>query len=192
MKTLIAGLILATTAMLAGCGSSNSDSKERADSANEALTDAAVETGLVSAVAEEDAEFAVEAANGAMTEVQLGEVARNKGIDPYVKELGNTMVNDHTKANDELKTLAAGKNITLPAMPGESAQKTIADISSKNGKDFDKAYVQQMVKDHEKTVKLFEDGYKNVKDAEIRAFIERTLPVLRSHLDHSKTLRKTK
>lgn len=192
MKTLITSMMLAVTALLWGCGPSSSDSKEKADSANEALTDAARDTHAINAVDEDDARFAVDAANGGLTEVQLGKVAQDKGSDPRVKEFGKMMVDHHTKANDELKAIAADKNITLPATPGEDMEKNIADISSKSGKDFDKAYIKQMVKDHEKTVKLFEDGQKNVKDAEIRAFIDKTLPVLKSHLDQIRNLDKAK
>jgi putative membrane protein len=193
MKATTTLLTFATAAMLWGCGGSNStDSTERADSTNEAMADNADTTGTATAVAEEDSKFAVDAANGGMAEVQLGEVAQSKGTDPKVKEFGKMMVTDHTKANDELKALAASKNITLPAAPSEEMQKTAADISEKTGKDFDKAYIDQMVEDHKKTVKLFEDGQKNVKDAEIKAFIDKTLPVLKSHLEHVKGLDKTK
>jgi len=192
MKTATTLLTLATAALLWGCGTSNStDSVETADSANEAMTDSAGTTASVG-VAEEDAKFAVDAADGGMAEVALGELAQNKGTDPKVKEFGKMMVTDHTKANDELKALAASKNITLPAAPSEDKQKVATDLSAKTDKDFDKAYIDQMVDDHQKTVKLFEDGQKNVKDAEIKAFIDKTLPVLRSHLDHVKSLDKAK
>lgn len=192
MKPATTLLTLATAAMLWGCGTSNStDSTEAADSANEAMADSAGTTAAT-AVAEEDAKFAVDAADGGMAEVALGELAQNKGTDPKVKEFGKMMVTDHTKANDELKALAAGKNITLPAVPSEDKQKVATDLSAKSGKDFDKAYIDQMVDDHQKTVKLFEDGQKNVKDVEIKAFIDKTLPVLRSHLDHIKSLDKAK
>ncbi|MCF0069323.1 DUF4142 domain-containing protein [Dyadobacter sp. CY261] len=193
MKATTTLLTFATVAMLWSCGSSNStDTTEMADSTNEAMADSAETTGTGTAAAEEDSDFAIEAANGGMTEVQLGEVAKQKGTNPKVKEFGEMMVTDHTKANNELKALAASKNITLPAAPNEEMQKATADISSKNGKDFDKAYIDQMVKDHQKTVELFEDGQKNVKDPEIKAFIDKTLPVLKSHLEHVKTLDKAK
>lgn len=194
MKTTTTLLTIATVAMLWGCGSSNStDSTERADSTNEAMADSADDTGVATAAAaEEDSKFAVDAANGGLAEVQLGEAAQTKGSDPKVKEFGKMMVTDHTKANDELKALAASKNITLPTAPSEEMQKTAADITAKSGKDFDKAYIDQMVKDHKKTVELFEDGQKNVKDAEIKAFIDKTLPVLKGHLEHIKSLDKAK
>lgn len=193
MKASITLLTFATAAMLWGCGTSNSnDSKEAADSTNEAVADTAEKSGTTTAVAEDDSKFAVDAADGGMAEVALGELAQNKGTDPKVKEFGKMMVTDHTKANDELKTLAASKNITLPAAPGEDKQKVATDLSAKSGKDFDKAYIDQMVDDHQKTVKLFEDAQKNVKDADIKAFIDKTLPVLKTHLEHVKSLDKAK
>lgn len=155
------------------------------------MADTAQEMGDSAAFAEEDSKFAVDAANGGLAEVQLGKIAQDKGSSPKVKEFAKMMVADHTKANDELKKLAESKNITLPTAAGEEMQKATADISAKNGNDFDKAYIAQMVKDHEKTVKLFEDGQKNVKDAEMKAFIGKTLPVLKTHLDHVKNLDKT-
>ncbi len=192
MKTLKISIMLAITALLWGCGQSSSDSKAKADSTNEALSDAAKDTHAINVADEEDARFAVDAANGGMAEVQLGQIAQDKGADSRVKAFGKMMVEHHSKANDELRALAASKNIALPATPGEDKEKTIADISSKSGKDFDKAYIRQMVEDHEKTVKLFEDGQKDVEDAEIRAFIDKTLPVLKSHLDQIKNLSKAK
>ncbi len=191
MKTTTALLTIATAAMLWGCGSKPNDSTELADSTNEAMADTAQEMGDSAAFAEEDSKFAVDAANGGLAEVQLGKIAQDKGSSPKVKEFAKMMVADHTKANDELKKLAESKNITLPTAAGEEMQKATADISAKNGNDFDKAYIAQMVKDHEKTVKLFEDGQKNVKDAEMKAFIDKTLPVLKTHLDHVKNLDKT-
>jgi putative membrane protein len=193
MRTSTTLFTLATAAMLWGCGTSNSnDSTAEADSTNEAMADSAQDTGAAAMVAEEDSKFAVDAANGGMAEVALGEAAQNKGSDPKVKEFGKMMVTDHTKANDELKALATSKNITLPDAPSEEMQKTATEITAKSGAAFDKAYLAQMVKDHQKTVKLFEDGQKNVKDAEIKAFIDKTLPVLKTHLEHVKSLDKAK
>lgn len=193
MKTRITLLTIATAAMLWGCGSSNStDSKELADSTNEAMADTAQDAGATAAVAEEDSKFAVDAANGGLAEVQLGEAAQSKGSDPKVKEFGKMMVTDHTKANEELKTLAASKNITLPTAPSEEMMKAAADVTEKSGKEFDKAYIAQMKKDHDKTIKLFEDGQKNCKDPELKAFIEKTLPVLRTHKEHIESIDKSK
>ncbi len=180
-------------AMLWGCGSKTTettDTTEFADSSNEASAENAGTDS--SAVAEDDAEFAVEAANGGMAEVALSKIAEEKATDPKVKEFAAQMITDHSKANDELKTLAASKNITLPSAPNEEKQKAAADLGGKSGSDFDEAYISQMKKDHEKTVKLFEDAQKEVKDAELKAFIDKTLPVIKAHAEHAKSLDKTK
>jgi putative membrane protein len=194
MKIASTFMTLATLAILSGCGSKSTestDTTEFADSTNEAVADSAV-TDSASAGAEDDAEFAVAAANGGLAEVALSKIAQDKATDPKVKEFAKQMITDHSKANDELKTLAASKNITLPTAPNEEKQKAAADLGGKSGSDFDKAYISQMKKDHEETVKLFEDAQKDVKDAELKAFIDKTLPVIKAHTEHVKSLDKTK
>ena len=194
MKIASTFLTLATVAMLWGCGSKSTettDTTELADSTNEAVADSSAGDSASAAVGD-DAEFAVEAANGGMAEVALSKIAEEKATDPKVKEFAKQMVTDHTKANNELKALAASKNITLPSAPNEEKQKAAADLGGKSGSDFDKAYISQMKKDHDKTVKLFEDAQKEVKDAELKAFIDKTLPVIKAHAEHVKSLDKTK
>ncbi|MCD2423254.1 DUF4142 domain-containing protein [Niabella pedocola] len=189
MKLMTVGI----AAFMWSCnGQESKDTTSKADSTNEAMIDSSHTAGTPPAIAEKDAKFAVDAANGGMAEVQLGEMAQSKGTDPGVKEFGKMMVDDHSKANDELKMIAAGKNITLPAAPGDDMQKVAKDLSSKSGADFDKAYIKQMVDDHEKTIKLFEDAEKDVQDSDLKAFVIKTLPVLRTHLEHVKALKKAK
>lgn len=194
MKVASTFLTLATVAMLWGCGSKSTettDTTEFADSTNEAGADSsAADAG--SAVVEDDAKFAVAAANGGMAEVALSKIAEEKATGPKVKEFAKQMIADHSKANDELKTLAASKNITLPSAPNAEKQKAAADLGEKTGNDFDKAYITQMRKDHDETVKLFEDAQKNVKDAELKAFIDKTLPVIKAHAEHVKSMDKSK
>ncbi len=187
MKATSKLLGIALAAVLLSCGNSK-DTTDRADSTNEAMADRAREMGDVAAVDEDDAEFAVKAANGGMAEVEMSELAENKATDPGVKDFARMMITDHSQANEELKALAAQKNIALPSSPDEDKREILTRLSARSGKDFDKAYIREMVKDHEKDVKLFEDGLLEVRDAELRAFIEKTLPVLRKHLTHIKQL----
>lgn len=194
MKIVTTFMALATVAMLSGCGSKSTettDTTEFADSTNEAAADNTA-SDSASVAAEDDAEFAVNAANGGMAEVALSKIAEEKATDPKVKEFAKQMITDHSKANDELKTLAASKNITLPSAPNEEKQKAASNLGSKSGADFDKAYIAQMKKDHDQTVKLFEDAQKDVKDADLKAFIDKTLPVIKAHAEHVKSLDKTK
>lgn len=156
-------------------------------SSNDTTTSAA---GGVLKVDKDDADFAVTAANGGMAEVALGQLAQQKATDPEVKAFGAKMVTDHTKANEKMMALAKQKNITLPAAVGTDEQKIMDDLSKKTGKDFDKAYVDAMVKDHDKDVKLFEDETKNGKDADVKAFASTTLPVLKMHQSMIKAIDK--
>jgi putative membrane protein len=139
-------------------------------------------------VDKDDADFAVKAANGGMMEVQLGNYAQQNAVSKRVKDFGAMMVKDHTKANEELKSIAAAKNITLPTSIGNDAQKDMDDMMKKKGNDFDKAYMNMMLDDHKKDVKEFEKAAKDCKDAEIKTFAGKTLPVLLAHLDSTKAI----
>jgi len=171
-------------------GGAKNDSKETADSINEEKAPENMDDDQVAAtplsVSEEDAKFVTEAANGGMAEVELGQLAQQKAQHADVKAFGEMMIKDHSKANDELTALAQAKNITVPATVGAEQQKVKDDLAKKTGREFDKAYIDEMVEDHEKDVKLFEDASKNLKDAELKAFVDKTLPTLRTHLEHSK------
>jgi putative membrane protein len=137
----------------------------------------------VNAADEKDAQFLVEAASGGMMEVTLGEAAKTRSQNEKVKSFGAMMVRDHTKANEELKTLAAAKNITIPVSMGEDHQDMVNKMMENTGAEFDKKYMDMMVEDHKEDVAKFDKASTDCKDAEIQAFASRTLPVLRTHLD---------
>ena len=166
------------------------DAIKSANESNEVKQDSAEhsETAPVSTVSEEDSKFAVEAASGGMMEVQLGELAQQKASNQKVKDFGAKMVRDHSKANDDLKTIAGSKNITLPPAPGEDHMEHIKKLSEKSGKEFDKDYIKMMVDDHEKDIDHFEKCSKDAKDAELKAFAAKTLPTLREHLAEAKKI----
>ncbi|WP_143306794.1 DUF4142 domain-containing protein [Chitinophaga vietnamensis] len=144
---------------------------------------------VVKPVDEKSSGFAVEAANGGMMEVAMGTLAQEKAQNKRVKDFGIMMVNDHSKANDELKELAGHKGITLPASVDPAEQKHIDELSKKTGKDFDKAYIDMMVDDHNKDVKAFEDAAGNLPDMDVKAFASKTLPVLKVHQDSAKAIK---
>ncbi|MEO6150396.1 MAG: DUF4142 domain-containing protein [Mucilaginibacter sp.] len=186
--TLIMTMALAAS-MFQACNNTGKDSVETADSVNAEMdtTDKAVKEGS-SGIAEYDAKFAVDAANGGMAEVALSKLAGDKATNADVKSFAAMMINDHTKANEELMAMAGSKNIMLPSAPGEEQQKTAADLGAKTGVDFDKDYVDIMVKDHDKTVDMFEDAAKNAVDPDLKAFVNKTLPALKAHQAHAHAL----
>lgn len=133
-------------------------------------------------------DFMMKAAQGGMAEVEVGKLAASKGANADVKQFGQKMVTDHSKANDELKALAAKKNFTLPA-DVNAEQKAMADKLSKlSGAEFDKEYVDGMVKDHEKDVADFQKEADSGTDADVKAFAAKTLPTLKSHLEMIKSI----
>jgi putative membrane protein len=190
MKRFIPVVGLLAFFAVASCkGPEKSDSKAAADSTNQAKTDSGT-MKVASSASKDDSKFAVAAASGGLAEVELGHLAEQKSTDPKIKEFGTMMVTDHSKANEELTALAKSKNITLPPVPGEDEQKVKNDLAGKSGKDFDKAYIDEMVDDHQKDVKLFEDAKSTVKDPDLLTFIDKTLPVLQKHLQHVEGLKK--
>jgi putative membrane protein len=129
-----------------------------------------------------DDHFVMEAANGGMAEVELGKLAADKASSDEVKKFGQRMVDDHGKANDELKKLAENKNITLPTAPDAKHKATMDRLSKLSGESFDRAYMQEMLKDHRKDVNEFRTESKSGKDPDVKAWAAKTLPTLEEHL----------
>ncbi|EEF59374.1 DUF4142 domain-containing protein [Pedosphaera parvula] len=139
-----------------------------------------------------DFKFVTDAAKGGMTEVELGQLAQQKASNQAVKDFGQKMVDDHKKANDELMQLVSQKGATLPTDVTSTGEKRVEDhLRNLSGADFDKAYMDHMVKDHKKDVKEFERMSKDAKDPELRAWAAKTLPTLEQHLQMAESLDQT-
>jgi putative membrane protein len=129
-----------------------------------------------------DHDFVMDAATGGMMEVELGRIAAQKATSDAVKQFGQRMVDDHSKANEELTTLASSKGITLPTTLDDKHRAQLTKFSSMSGAEFDRAYVKAMVSDHKKDVSEFEKQSTHATDADIKAFATKTLPTLQEHL----------
>jgi putative membrane protein len=143
-------------------------------------------TSTASTLGPDDTTFVNKAAQGGMAEVSLGQLASSKATNPDVKAFGDRMVTDHTRLNDELKQLAQSKGVTLPADVDQESKDTADKLSKASGKEFDKAYIDDMVKDHEKDVKEFEKQSKDAKDPDLKAWVTKSLPTLKDHLKMAK------
>ncbi len=139
-------------------------------------------------VASADRTFIEKAAIGGMTEVAASETAQKKATSPAVKDFAAKMIADHTKANEELTKLATTKGVTPPGKLDSSHQSDVDKLGKKDGADFDKAYMKQMVSDHKTTVSLFEKEAKNGKDGDLKSFAGTTLPTLQGHLKMAQDL----
>lgn len=138
----------------------------------------------------DDKKFVKDAALGGMTEVELGKLATQKASDAKVKEFGQKMVDDHSKANEQLKQAASKSNIQIPPSLDSKHQSRIDKLSKLSGQEFDKAYVKDQLKDHQTDVREFGDEAKNGSDPNVKTFASSTLPTLQQHLEMVKDLSK--
>jgi putative membrane protein len=138
-----------------------------------------------------DSKFMDKAAQGGMAEVELGQLAQENGQSAEVKAFGKRMIDDHSKANDQLKQLAAQKGVSLPTSLDSKDLATKDKLSKLKGADFDKAYMKDMVMDHKKDVAEFEHESKSAKDPDLKSWAGETLPTLQSHLQEAEKIAPT-
>ena len=137
-----------------------------------------------------DASFATEAADGGMLEVALGKLAVSNGMSKTVKNLGAMMVKDHSMINMELEAAAKTKGISLPVSMSDKCNRTVADLSMKKGKDFDKAYADLMVSDHKEDIDAFKKEADKGTDNDLAAWAKAKLATLEHHLSKSEEAKK--
>lgn len=134
-------------------------------------------------VDQQDSLFAAKAAAGNLAEIEMGNLAIKNGKSKRVKNFGLMMIKDHGKANAKLMAVAAAKKLILPTEPGDDEQKMMAELAKKSGNDFDKAYITMMIEDHKNDVSDFTAATTKIQDPDIKAYAQKTLPVLQKHLD---------
>lgn len=132
--------------------------------------------------------FWIEAEQGGMAEVALGNLALEKSQNERVKQFAQQMVTEHTAVNQELMSLAASKSVTLPADVNAKQKSTYDKLSGMTADSFDREYIKIQVKDHEAMVKLFDKQSKNMTDADAHAFAAGHLPALQRHLSMARSL----
>jgi putative membrane protein len=135
-----------------------------------------------------DTHFLKKAASGGMAEVELGQLAQQKASSEDVKKFGERMVTDHSKANDQLKQVAAQQHVDLPQQLDAKDKATKAKLEKLSGEEFDRAYMKDMVKDHKTDVAEFAHESQMAKDPAVKSFATETLPVLREHLKEAQRI----
>jgi putative membrane protein len=135
-----------------------------------------------------DRQFLLHVASSGMAEVQLGQLAKERAASAEVKQFGQRMVDDHTKANQELRTLAQAR--ALPAAIAiDPKHEAIANkLATLHGAAFDREYMAGQVADHEEAVTLFTTAAKESQDTEVKAWAAKTLPTLQEHLQMARAL----
>ena len=183
MKQILCIASLAAVVLLTqACGGNSNNKQDSVDSAR-AQNDSTPHTNT------DASDFLTKAASGGMLEVQLGQLAQQKAASQRVKDFGLMMVRDHTKGNDELKTIAQQKGITIPQSLSNDAQKHYDELSKKSGKEFDKDYMGLMESDHKEDIEEFTDASKKLQDLAVKGFATQNIPMLQMHLDSVKAIK---
>jgi putative membrane protein len=141
-------------------------------------------------LAQTDRAFVERAAQNGLAEVEGSKVALEKTENARVRGFAQQMVEDHTKTNQELASLAAAKGIDPPTEPSSAQRAEIRQLSGQRGDDFDMRYVEVLgIQAHQDTINLFHTAATQVQDPELKAFAKKTLPALQHHLEMARDLR---
>ena len=123
-----------------------------------------------------------------MAEVELGKLATEKASSDDVKQFGQKMVDDHSKANDQLKQIASQKNMDVPSDLAPKDKAEVDRLSKLSGPAFDRAYMRYMVMDHTKDATEFKKEANNGSDQDIKGFASNTLTTIQDHLKMAKDI----
>jgi putative membrane protein len=129
-----------------------------------------------------DAMFMRHAAAASLAEIQAGRIALDKSSSAQVKQLAQRIIDDHTKANEQLTSIAGRKQVTLPTEPMPMQKQEAARLQSLSGNSFDQAYARAMVQDHRDAIKMFGMESHSGMDSDLKQFASMTLPALKQHL----------
>lgn len=160
------------------------DAPQRATRAASGDSTRATGNGATNAAALSSSErkFMEKAAAHGIAEVELGQLAAQKGASNEVKQFGQRMVQDHGKANDELRQIASAKGVELPKSPDKEHQKKMEKMRKLSGAEFDREYTRNMVKDHMNDVREFRKQASSAKDPQVKQFASKSVPTLEEHL----------
>jgi len=188
MREFIRNIVLAGAVIgLMSLGAAAQSSDKAAGSSQDSSKSASSASGS-SQLSAADQTFVKKAAQGGMAEVELGKLATQKASSEDVKKFGQRMVDDHTKANDQLKQIAGNKGVTLPTDLDSKDQALKDRLSKLDGEKFDQAYMKNMVRDHTKDVSEFRKESTSGKDSDLKSFASQTLPTLEDHLKEAKNI----
>ncbi|MDB6026009.1 MAG: outer membrane protein [Verrucomicrobiales bacterium] len=181
-KTFIAAIVAAGLIGTGIVGAENAT-----DSATGTKTGSSEKTKL----SHSDKKFIEEASQGGMAEVAMGQLGAEKAQSPELKQFAQKIVTDHQQANQQLMQIAQQKGVELEKEVSKKDQRAMEHLRGLSGAEFDKMYVEHMVKDHQKDIKAFEKEANKGEDSDIKSFAQQTLPKLREHLQTAETLAKS-
>jgi putative membrane protein len=169
----LAGQLISVDSILAQRGQTNTENEH-------------MDEGIKKMMTSSETMFAMKAAQAGIAEVKLGQLAVTKASNADVKAFGQKMVEDHTRANEQLKSIAVQNGMTLPTTMNAKDQTLYDKLSNESGAHFDRAYMRSMVKDHEQDIKIFNKEARGGKNPQLKQFARQTTPTLEGHLQMAK------
>ncbi len=137
-----------------------------------------------------DRQFVVDAAQGGMAEVSLGQMAAQRATSDAVKQYGQRMVREHTQANTELMRLATQKRVTLPTDMGPKYRAAMERLSQLPRASFDQAYINEAgINGHLESQAVYQRQVQLGQDRDLKAFATKTLPIVVNHLQMARDLK---
>jgi putative membrane protein len=181
-RRMVVLVALAAAGSLIGGRALADDKQQPSDRSNAPSNQGVTANDRAAAADASDRTFVMKAAEGGLAEVKLGELAQQRATAQDVKDYGKRMADDHAKANAELQQLAQNKNIEVPTELKGEEKEHYDKLAKLNGKDFDRAYIKDMVKDHDEDIAEFKKEARDGKDSDVRNWASKTLPTLQEHL----------
>jgi putative membrane protein len=173
-------LAIAASLALVSC---NESRRGNDSNLNEERNEAAAEsnTDKFAGKKQKDADFVYEVVASSYGEIKLAELANQKSRTPEVKKIAEQLVTDHTSSLNELKTLAQAKAISVPVEEADASKRKLENIAEESGREFDEKWCKEMMDLHERDIDRFEKRMDDTEDPELKAFIRKTLAVLKDH-----------
>ena len=184
-------IIFASAALLAGCATDYEAEIGSTGAGVEVTSGTSAEVPSATAADQlptTEQDFVRETAQSGHAEVQLGKLMTDKAQNSGLKAFGQRLVDDHTKANEELAAIASQKGLIVAKEMADEHRRLLEQVGSLNGIEFDRAAQHHAVEHHRRSIQRFEDALQRLRDDELKAFATRTLPVLREHLTIAQAL----
>ncbi len=213
-KTFLSALVIASATLFSCGGSGNNGNSDSTSTTSSTMTSDSSKTSTMSGTAHDsgmnnmkdtgskmaassgpvsamDKMFMMDAGAGGNTEIAASKVALERSSSDRVKGFANMMISDHTKAGDELKSLASAHSVTLPDSVMAKQHAELNNLRTTQGKGFDKAYMNMMVKDHKETVDKFQMAAQKCDAGDLKGWASKTLPTLKMHTDSAIAIQKS-
>jgi putative membrane protein len=142
------------------------------------------------ALSSSDRDFLQKATSSGLAEIAAAQLAQQRAGSPQVRQFADRMIADHTQANSELQEIA-GEDVELPSQPAGHDGAAVQRLRGLNGAAFDRAYVQDQLSNHQQLIAMFRREANSGQDPELKAFAQKTVPILQQHLQLAQVLNST-